>query len=41
MVVTFTATDPSTFALKADTPYADIKKAAKEGRIVYAFVPQA
>ena len=34
MIVTFTLTDPTTFALKADTPYADIA-----GRIVYAFVP--
>lgn len=39
MVVTFTVTDLSTFALKADTPYDDIKKAANAGRIVYAFVP--
>lgn len=41
MVVTFTVTDLSTFSLKADTPYADIKKAADEGRIVYASVPKA
>lgn len=40
MVVTFTVTDFSTFSLKADTPYDDIKKAAKAGRIVYAFVPE-
>ena len=39
MVVTFTVTDPSTFALKADTSYADILEAAIAGRIVYAFVP--
>lgn len=39
LVVTFTVTDPNTFALKADTMYADIKKAANAGRIVYAFVP--
>ena len=38
MIVTFTVTDLSTFALKADTPYDDIKKAANAGRIVYAFV---
>lgn len=41
MVVTFTVTDPNTFALKADTPYADIREAAKAGRIVYAFVSNA
>ena len=41
MIVTFTVTDPSTFALKADTPYADIMAAAEAGRIVYAFVPEA
>ena len=39
MIVTFTMTDPTTFALKADTPYADIVEAANAGRIVYAFVP--
>lgn len=39
MVVTFTVTDMSTFALKADTPCADIVEAANAGRIVYAFVP--
>lgn len=38
MVVTFTITDPTTFALKADTPYADIREAANAGKIVYAFV---
>lgn len=38
MVVTFTVTDPNTFALKADTPYADIREAANAGKIVYAFV---
>lgn len=41
MIVTFTVTDPSTIALKADTPYADIREAANKGRIVYAFVPAA
>lgn len=41
LVVTFTVTDPNTYALKADTPYADIKEAAKAGRIVYAFVANA
>lgn len=40
LVVTFTVTDFSTFSLKADTPYDDIKKAAKAGRIVYAFVTE-
>lgn len=40
LVVTFTVTDFSTFSLKADTPYDDIKKAAKAGRIVYAFIPE-
>lgn len=40
MVVTFTVTDMSTFTLKADTSYDDIKKAANEGRIVYSFVPK-
>lgn len=40
MVVTFTVTDPNTFALKADTPYADIMEAANAGRIVYAFVTE-
>lgn len=39
MIVTFTLTDLSTFALKADTPYADIVEAVNKGRIVYAFVP--
>lgn len=39
MVVTFTVTNPETFLLKADTPYADIMEAANAGRIVYAFVP--
>lgn len=40
LIVTFTVTDMSTFSLKADTPYDDIKKAANEGRIVYAFVQE-
>lgn len=39
MVVTFTITDAGTFALKADTPYADIVEAVNKGRIVYALVP--
>lgn len=39
MIVTFTLTDLSTFALKADTPYADIVEAVNKGRIVYALVP--
>lgn len=39
MTVTFTVTDMSTFALEADTPYADIMQASNVGRIVYAFVP--
>lgn len=38
LVVTFTIIDPNTFALKADTPYADIVEAANAGRIIYAFV---
>lgn len=41
MVVTFTIADMSTFALKADTSYADIMEAANAGRIVYAFIPSA
>lgn len=40
MVVTFTVTDMSTFALKADTTYDDIVEAANAGRIVYAFIPK-
>lgn len=40
LIVTFTVTDMSTFALNADIPYADIVKAANAGRIVYAFVPK-
>lgn len=40
MVVNFTVTDPSTFALKADTPFDTIKEAANAGRIVYASVPE-
>lgn len=40
LVVTFTVIDPNTFALKADTPYADIMEAAKAGRIVYALITQ-
>lgn len=40
LIVTFTVTDLSTFALNADTPYADIVKAANAGRIVYAFIPE-
>lgn len=39
MIVTFTLTDLSTFALKADTSYADIVEAVNKGRIVYALVP--
>lgn len=39
MVVTFTVTDMSTFALKADISYDAIKEAANAGGIVYAFVP--
>lgn len=40
MIVTFTVTDMSTFALKADTPYVDIVEAAHAGRIIYAFIPK-
>lgn len=40
MVVTFTIKDPSTFALKADTSYADIMEAVNAGKIVYAFIPE-
>lgn len=40
LIVTFTVTDLNTFALNADTPYADIVKAANAGRIVYAFIPE-
>lgn len=40
LIVTFTVTDPNTFALKADTPHADIVEAANAGRIVYAFVTE-
>lgn len=39
LIVTFTVTDMSTFSLKADTSYDDIKKAVNGGRIVYSFVP--
>lgn len=41
LIVTFTITDFSTFSLKADTPYDDIVKAVKAGRIVYSFVPES
>ena len=39
LIVTFTVVDLDTFALEADTPYADIVVAANAGRIVYSFVP--
>ena len=39
MVVTFTLTGTNPFKFSADIPYEDIKEAANEGRIVYAFVP--